>query len=140
MEAGAWQKAYTRSSRLSGPATSRGKKLRPLRSTIVPESVATPMVRRLGALARARSTSVVLRPLSGSIPTGVTHLQLESLGVEWHGTGMGRGRLSGRTMTVAATGKGVGGIRQVVELEDDGADAVRVVSRLAVAMPERAVG
>ena len=106
----------------------------------VPSGVAIPMLRRLGALARARATPVVLRPVAGDLPAGIAHLRLEAQEVVWEGAGQGRGRLGDRRFTLAATGKGVGGVRHMIEVEDDGADAVRVVSGLAVAMPGRAVG
>ena len=51
----------------------------------IPAGVATPLLRRLGALARVRSTSVVLRPIDGDIPTGITHLRLEAQEVAWEG-------------------------------------------------------
>jgi hypothetical protein len=106
----------------------------------IPAGVATPMLRRLGALARARSTSVVLRPLDGGLPAGITHLRLEAQEVAWEGVEQGRGRLRERRFTLAASGKGVGGIRHIFEVEDDGADTMRVVSRLAAALPGRAAG
>ncbi len=106
----------------------------------IPAGVATPLLRRLGALARVRSTSVVLRPIDGDIPTGITHLRLEAQEVAWEGVERGRGRLGERRVTLAASGKGVGGIHHILEVEDDGADTMRVVSRLAVALPGRAVG
>lgn len=106
----------------------------------VPAGVSSPMLRRIGALARARATPVVLRPVSGDIPPGLAHLRLEAQAVEWGGPHRGRGRLHQRRSVLAATGKGVGGIRQMIEVEDDGTDAVRVVPRVAAALPERAVG
>jgi hypothetical protein len=106
----------------------------------MPSGVSASMMRRLGALARARSTSVVLHPIEGEIPAGITHLRLEAQEVAWEGTERGRGRLRERRFTLAASGKGVGGIRHIFEVEDDGTDAVRVVSRLAATLPRRAVG
>jgi hypothetical protein len=106
----------------------------------VPPGVAAPLLRRLGALARSRSTPVVLRPTQGDLPAGITHLRLEALEVAWAGAGQGRGRLRERHFTLAASGKGVGGIRYILEVEDDGANAMRVVSRLAAEMPGRAAG
>lgn len=106
----------------------------------IPAGVATPLLRRLGALARARSTSVVFRPVDGDIPAGVTHLRLEAQEVAWGGVEQGRGRLRERRCTFVASGKGVGGIRHIFEVEDDGADTMRVVSRLAAALPGRAAG
>lgn len=98
------------------------------------------MLRRLGALARARATPVVLRPVEGDIPAGIAHLRLEAQEVAWEGAERGRGRLRERRFTLAASGKGVGGVRHIFEMEDDGTDTVRMVSRLAAEMPERAVG
>ena len=106
----------------------------------VPAGMGAPMLRRLGALARARATPVVLRPLGGDIPSGVPHLRLEARTVDWEGTAQGRGRLHVRRLTLAASGKGVGGIEQIIEVEDDGTNTLRVVPRLAAALPERAVG
>ena len=106
----------------------------------VPAGISSPMLRRIGALARARATPVVLRPVSGDIPSGLAHLRLEAQAVDWDGPHLGRGRLLQRRFVLAATGKGVGGIRQMIEVEDDGTDAVRVVPRVAAALPERAVG
>lgn len=106
----------------------------------VPDGVAAPMLRRLGALARARATPIVLRPVSGDVPAGLAHLRLEAHGVEWAGTRQGRGRLQTRRFALAASGKGVGGIRHMIEVEDDGTDTLRVVPRLAAAVPERAAG
>ncbi len=106
----------------------------------VPAEVAPQMLRRLGALARARATSLILRPVQGDLPHGITYTRLEAQEVSWHGTGEGHGRLRSRRVQLLASGKGTGGIQQLIEVEDDGSDAVRVVSRMAVAMPERAVG
>ncbi len=106
----------------------------------VPAGVAAPMLRRLGALARARATPMVLRPVGGDIPTGLAHLRLEAQTVQWVGARQGRGRLQTRRLTVAISGKGVGGIRRMIEVEDDGTDTLRVVPRLVTAVPERAVG
>lgn len=106
----------------------------------IPSGVAAPVLRRLGALARARATPVVLRPVEGDIPAGIAHLRLEAQEVAWEGAERGRGRLRERRFTLAASGKGVGGVRHIFEMEDDGTDTVRMVSRLAAEMPERAVG
>lgn len=106
----------------------------------VPAGVPAPLLRRLGALARARATPVMLRPVQGDLPAGVSHLRLEAQKVMWAGTRQGQGRLRDRRFTLAATGKGTGGVHHMIEVEDDGADAVRVVSGLAVAMPGRAAG
>ena len=106
----------------------------------VPAKVSQTMLRRLGALARARATAMVLRPTSGDVPSGLLHMRLEAQAVSWTGAHRGRGRLQERRVTLIASGKGVGGMQQIIEVEDDGTDAVRMVSRLAAAMPERAAG
>ncbi len=106
----------------------------------VPAGVAPQMLRRLGALARARSTSLLLRPVQGELPNGITYTRLEAQEVSWHGAEEGHGRLMSRRVQLLASGKGTGGIQQLIEVEDDGTDVVRVVSRMAVAMPERAAG
>lgn len=106
----------------------------------VPANVPQPVLRRLGALARARSTAMVLRPMAGDMPAGLTHMRLVAQAVTWTGANRGRGRLQERRLTLMASGKGVGGMQQIIEVEDDGTNALRMVSRLAAAMPERAVG
>jgi hypothetical protein len=106
----------------------------------VPAGVADPMLHRLGALARARRSALLLRPVRGDLPSGVAHLRLLGEGVAWEGTGEGRGRLTRRRLTLAASGKGVGGTERRIELEDDGTDAVRVVPGLAAAPSRRAAG
>ncbi|MDH3730097.1 MAG: hypothetical protein OES13_03065 [Acidimicrobiia bacterium] len=101
----------------------------------VPTGVSDALLRRLGALARNRRRSLLLRPLRGSLPSGLTHLRLEGQGIEWEGVGDGHGRLLGRRLLVEASGKATGGIPRLIEIEggEDGADAVRVVPRLAPA-------
>lgn len=101
----------------------------------VPTGVSDALLRRLGALARNRRTSLLLRPLRGSLPSGLTHLRLEGRGIEWEGTGDGHGRLLSRRLLVEASGKATGGIPRLIEIEggEDGADAVRVVPGLAAA-------
>jgi hypothetical protein len=106
----------------------------------VPNGVPTQMLRRLGALARARGAALILRPLVGTVPAGVAHLRLEAREVAWEGAESGFGRLRTRTLSLLATGKGAVGVPHLMEMEDDGEDAVRLVSRLAVALPGRAAG
>lgn len=106
----------------------------------VPAGVKESDLRRLGALARARRSALVLRPLRGDLPTGVLHLRLEAGEVRWEGAGEGHGRLTRRSLVLQASGKGVGGIERTWEVEDDGTDAVRVLSGLASAPAGRAVG
>ena len=106
----------------------------------VPAHPADADLRRLGALARARNSALILRPVSGDLPTGVLHLRLEAESVQWEGVDRGYGVLLRRRLTLRASGKGARGIEQFVEVEDDGSHAVRVVPRLAAAPPGLAAG
>jgi hypothetical protein len=106
----------------------------------VPAHPADADLRRLGALARARNAALILRPVSGDLPAGVLHLRLEAESVRWEGVDRGHGALLRRRLMLRASGKGARGIEQVVEVEDDGSHAVRVVSRLAAAPPGLAAG
>lgn len=106
----------------------------------VPTGVRDDLLRRLGALARARRSILLLRPLRGSLPGGIAHLRLQGEAVAWEGTGRGHGRLEHRRLTLRAGGKGVGGVERRIEVEDDGTDAVRVVPGLAAAPTRRAAG
>ena len=106
----------------------------------VPVGINDQLLRRLGALARARRSSLLLRPLRGGLPAGLAHLRLRGEAVEWEGAGTGHGRLERRRLLLRAGGKGVGGVERRIEVEDDGTDAVRVVPGLAAAPPRRAAG
>ena len=106
----------------------------------VPAGVKESALRRLAALARSRRSSLLLRPLGGDLPTGVTYVRFQGKEVAWEGPQTGHGRLAGRRLLLEASGKGMSGIERVIEVEDDGADIVRVVSRLAAAPVGRAVG
>jgi hypothetical protein len=106
----------------------------------VPKGIKDAQLRKLGALVRSRKTPLVLRPLSGDLPSGVAHLTLEAREVIWEGTDRGHGRLSSRRIVCEASGKAVRGMTQLVELEDHGANALHLVSGLATAPSRRAVG
>ena len=106
----------------------------------VPTHTTDADLRRLGALVRARKSALILHPVSGDLPAGVLHLRIEAESVRWEGADRGYGALLRRHLTLRASGKGARGIEQVVELEDDGSHAVRVVSRLAAAPPGLAAG
>lgn len=106
----------------------------------VPERTRDSVLRKLAALARTRRTPVVLRPLGGGLPAGITHLRIETDDVVWEGTDAGHGRLTRRRLSMSATGRAVGGMTMRIEVEDDGADAVRVVPGLAAAEVGRAAG
>jgi len=106
----------------------------------VPAGAGEALLRRLGALARVRRAALILRPLRGELPSGLAHLNLVGEAVRWEGAGPGHGRITRRWLTLRAAGRGAGGIEQVLEVVDDGTDALRVVSRLAVAPAGRAAG
>jgi len=99
----------------------------------VPIGIGDALLRRLGALTRNRRRSLLLRPMRGSLPSGLAHLRLEAQGIEWEGAGHdGHGRLTRRRLLVEASGKATGGIRRLIEIGggDDGENAVRVVPRV----------
>jgi len=106
----------------------------------VPNGVRDTALRKLGAVARRNRTPLVLRPLRGSIPSGVATLRLEADTVTWEGVEQGHGRLQLRRGRLIASGKAVHGMTRRVEVEDDGANAVRLVSDMAVAEVGRATG
>ena len=106
----------------------------------VPAQVRDGDLRRLATLARARRVAVALRPMGRGLPAGVAHLRLRGLGVTWEGADRGHGRLRRRRLVLEASGKGVAGITRRIEVEDEGTDAVRVVSDVVVDQFGRAVG
>jgi hypothetical protein len=106
----------------------------------LPRGISEQMLRRLGALARSRRSALLLRPLRDGLPSGVAHLYLRGEEVAWRGTGEGHGRLVGRSLTLRAGGRGVGGMEHRVEVEDDGTDAVRVLPGLAAPAARHAAG
>jgi hypothetical protein len=106
----------------------------------VPAGVAAAELRRLAALARARKAAVILRPLHGELPAGLTYVQLRAGEVSWEGPEAGHGRLRRRRVELRLSGRGVGGQEAVMEVEDDGADALRVVPGLVTPAARRAAG
>ncbi len=106
----------------------------------IPAGVRDQDLRRLAALARARRSGLVLRPLRGDLPAGVLHLRLRAVGVEWDGIESGHGSLGRRRLVLQASGRGAAGIERTIEVEDDGADTLRVVSGLATTAGRRAAG
>jgi hypothetical protein len=106
----------------------------------VPSGVQESVLRRLVALARSRRSSLLLRPLGGDLPRGVAYLYLRGRAVDWTGPDAGHGRLGNRRLQLDASGKGMSGIERLIEVEDDGADVVRVVSRLVASPSRRAAG
>jgi hypothetical protein len=106
----------------------------------VPVGVPDAVLRRLAALARSRAAALLLRPVRGGLPAGLAHLNLAAGAVHWDGAGAGHGRLIRRRLILNATGRGVMGIDRTLEVDDDGTDAVRVVSGLGAAPAGRAAG
>ncbi len=106
----------------------------------VPPGIRESVLRRLGAKARARDAGMILRPLDGRLPSGLAYLRVQIHQVVWAGAGEGHGRLDRRTLVLELSGKGAAGRRQMVEVEDDGAHPVRVVSRLVAPQTGRAAG
>jgi len=106
----------------------------------VPARVKEGDLRRLAALARARRVAVALRSMGQGLPGGVAYLRLRALGVTWEGADRGHGRLKRRRLVLEASGKGVAGMTRRLEVEDEGTDAVRVVSDVVVDQAGRAVG
>jgi len=106
----------------------------------VPGGVKEAAIRKLGALARNRRTPLVLRSLTGSLPAGIAHLVLEVKEVTWEGTEQGHGRLRLRRSVVVASGKAMRGMSRTIELEDDGSNALHLVSGVGIAEVGRAAG
>ncbi|NND84805.1 MAG: hypothetical protein HKN46_06610 [Acidimicrobiia bacterium] len=106
----------------------------------VPAGTPDTVLRRIVATARAKRVGLALRPLRGRIPAGLAHLALDVQGVEWVDPPEGHGHLRTRTVRAHASGKGVSGIERVIEVEDNGTDAVRVVAGLAAAPARRSAG
>ena len=106
----------------------------------VPARTKPAQLHKLVALARNRRTPLILRPLQGDLPTGMAHLRLEARRVIWEGTDRGHGRLINRRLVFAASGKAMRGMTRLIEVEDDGTNALRMVSRLAAAPAGRATG
>ncbi|HHC08837.1 MAG TPA: hypothetical protein ENK55_08990 [Actinobacteria bacterium] len=96
-------------------------------------------LRRLAARIRARRSRALFRSTS-ALPSGVATLTIEAVDVVWEGVGRGYGRLRRRRTTVRARGKAMGGTARTLELEDDGANGLRVVSGVAAAATGRAAG
>ncbi len=106
----------------------------------VPARTKPAQLHKLVALARNRKTPLVLRPVQGDLPNGLAHLRLEARQVLWEGTDRGHGRLTSRKLVFEASGKAMRGMTRLIEVEDDGANALRLVSGLAVTPAGRATG
>ena len=97
----------------------------------VPAGAKDASIRKLAALARNRGTTLLLRPLDGTVPAGIAHLTLEAREISWSGAGDGHGRIDRRTTLLTASGKTMRGMTRTIEMEDDGSNAMRVVSGVA---------
>ncbi len=113
----------------------------------VPRQVKEARLRTLAAMVRNRSVPLLLRPVAGSLPSGVAHLRLEAGGVTWEGTGAGHGSLGERRIRVEASGKATRGLARIIEVEEGvdgwreaGADVVPVVPGLGAAHAGQAAG
>jgi hypothetical protein len=103
----------------------------------VPAGVREQVLRNLAAKARVNRTPLVLRPLVGTVPAGVAHLRLEARDVSWEGTEHGHGQLLRRRTILEASGKSAKGIQRTIEVEDDGANDLRVVPHVGIATTRR---
>jgi hypothetical protein len=96
----------------------------------VPTGLRDQVLYKLAALARIKRTPLVLRPISGKLPGGVAHLNLEACEVLWEGTEAGHGNLTSRRTRLVASGRATRGMVQTIEVEDDGTNDLRVVPHL----------
>ena len=96
----------------------------------VPVGLRDQSLYKLAAKARTKRTPLVLRPVSGRLPTGVAHLNLEAREVLWEGTEAGHGNLTNRRSLLVASGKATRGMVRTIEVEDDGTNDLRVVPHM----------
>ena len=106
----------------------------------VPVGANDASIRKLAALARNRGTPLMLRPIGRAAPSGVAHLMLEARETVWRGAGEGHGRIGQRTIRITASGKVMKGMTRTIEMEDDGSNALRVVSGVAASETRSATG
>jgi hypothetical protein len=106
----------------------------------VPPRVKEAHLRKLAAASRSTRTPLVLRPVHGELPGGVAHLRLSAREIVWDGTDRGFGRLTRRRLVIEASGKVMQGMARLIEVEDHGTHAVRVVSGLGAAPAGHATG
>lgn len=103
----------------------------------VPTGVRDGALRKLAAKARVSRTPMVLRPIAGSLPSGIAHLTLEARSVLWEGTDEGHGQLLHRRATLDAAGKAISGMQRTIEVEDDGTHDLCVVPDMGTAAARR---
>lgn len=106
----------------------------------VPKGIRGDVLRRAVAIARKRHVGVVLRPLAGTLPSGLAHLTVNAEEIEWEGAGQGHGHIRKRALRVTASGKAVRGIEQRIEIEDHGTNTLRVVERVVAPAARRTAG
>ena len=106
----------------------------PLVYAEVPDGISPRVLYRLSALARARKTAVLMRPLKGGLPPGVAFTQVHAAEITWEGIASGHGQLRARQMTVEISGKGFPPGRMVAG--ENG--SLRMVSELVTS--EHAIG
>jgi len=96
----------------------------------VPTGLRDQALYKLAARARTKRTPLVLRPVTGKLPSGVAHLNLVAREVLWEGTESGHGNLTNRRTLLEASGKATSGMVRTIEVEDDGTNDLRVVPRM----------
>ncbi len=106
----------------------------------VPPRTKEAQLRKLAAASRRGHKPLVLRTVRDGLPSGVAHLRLAGKQILWEGADSGFGRLTRRRLVIEATGKTMRGMTRIIEVEDDGTHALRVVSGLGSAPSGRAAG
>lgn len=106
----------------------------------VPSDVHEAHIRRLAALSRRSKTPLVLRPVRGRLPAGIAQLTVTPETLQWEGVEQGYGRLTHRRLMLSVSGKVMRGMTTMIEVEDDGANALHMVPGLAVAAARHANG
>jgi hypothetical protein len=106
----------------------------------VPTGLSDQALYKLAAKARTKRTPLVLRPVTGKLPSGVAHLNLEASEVIWKGTEAGHGNLTSRRTLLIASGKATKGMVRTIEVEDDGTDDLRVVPHMGTQATRPAKG
>ena len=96
----------------------------------IPTGVRDVVLRKLAAKARTSRTPLVLRPVRGSLPSGIAQLRIEAKGISWEGTADGHGQLTRRRALLDASGKAIRGMQRMIEVEDDGTNDLRVVPHM----------
>lgn len=106
----------------------------------VPRGMPDRALYKLAAKARAQRTALVLRPITGQLPSGVAHLNLVAREVVWEGTEAGHGSLKHRRTILAVSGRATRGMERTIEIEDNGTNDLRVVSDMGAQTTGEVVG